>query len=159
MTAVATNVKTLNKANARANASASTNTRTSAKKRDELQRIPGVGPSLAEDLHELGVHTIRSLATKDPELLFARLERKRAFRQDPCVLYVFRCAVYFARTPDPDLGLLRWWRWKDRRLDDLASGATQPTAPTVPLVASGATQPTAPTPRTGAARATPRVSH
>ena len=100
-------------------------TATNGKKKDELQRIPGVGPSLADDLHELGVHTIRSLAKKDPERLFARLERKRAAKQDPCVLYVFRCAVYFARTPDPDFGLLRWWRWKDLRLEDLEPGATQ----------------------------------
>lgn len=89
------------------------------KKRDELQRIPGVGPSLAKDLHELGVHTVRALAKRDPEELFAQLEHRRSAKQDPCVLYVFRCAVYFARAKDPDPELLRWWQWKDRRLDDL----------------------------------------
>ncbi|MCA9755242.1 MAG: DUF4332 domain-containing protein [Candidatus Eisenbacteria bacterium] len=103
-------------------------TTTNGRKRDELQRIPGVGPSLADDLHELGIHTIRALAKKDPERLFAQLERKRSAKQDPCVLYVFRCAVYFARTPDPDLALLRWWRWKDLRLEDLETPSTESVA-------------------------------
>lgn len=34
--------------------------------------------------------------------------------QDRCVLYVFRCAVYYASTPQPEPELLRWWNWKDR---------------------------------------------
>jgi hypothetical protein len=29
------------------------------------------------------------------------------------VLYVFRCAVYFAETPQPDAERLKWWHWKD----------------------------------------------
>jgi hypothetical protein len=37
-------------------------------------------------------------------------------RQDPCVLYAFRCAVYYARTPRPRTELLKWWNWKDRAL-------------------------------------------
>jgi hypothetical protein len=40
----------------------------------------------------------------------------RSVRQDPCVLYVFRCAVYFARTADPEPDLLKWWAWKGRTL-------------------------------------------
>jgi len=29
------------------------------------------------------------------------------------VLYTFRCAVYYAKTPGPDPRLLLWWNWKD----------------------------------------------
>jgi hypothetical protein len=29
------------------------------------------------------------------------------------VLYVFRCAVYFASKPHPDPQRLKWWNWKD----------------------------------------------
>ena len=37
--------------------------------------------------------------------------------QDRCLLYSFRCAVYYAETEvqlrDPDL--LKWWNWKDTK--------------------------------------------
>ena len=37
--------------------------------------------------------------------------------QDRCLLYVFRCAVYFAETPvhKQDAEKLKWWNWKDVR--------------------------------------------
>jgi len=83
---------------------------------DPLQGVPGVGPSLAADLHSLGVHTLGDLGAADPEDLYGRLCADTGERQDPCVLYVFRCAVYFARTPSPDPALLQWWNWKGRKL-------------------------------------------
>lgn len=92
---------------------------------DVLQTAPGIGPSLAADLHDLGVHTLPALARRDPERLYASLCDKRGARMDPCVLYAFRCAVYFARTPRPRPELLQWWNWKDRRL---ARGSRSTTA-------------------------------
>ncbi len=79
----------------------------------ELQRIPGVGKSLSADLLDLGIRSVEALDGADPEALYERLCALRGVRQDPCVLYVFRCAVYFASTPSPDPDKLRWWRWKD----------------------------------------------
>jgi hypothetical protein len=32
------------------------------------------------------------------------------------VLYVFRCAVYYASHEVHDPELLKWWNWKDRAL-------------------------------------------
>jgi len=84
---------------------------------DELQEAPGIGVSLAQDLHDLGVHSLASLARRDPERLYDRLQQLRRQRQDPCVLYAFRCAVYYARTPRPKAELLKWWNWKGRELD------------------------------------------
>jgi hypothetical protein len=84
--------------------------------RDDLTRLPGVGPSIAADLRSLGVRSIRGLARRNPERLYADLCRLTGERQDPCVLYTFRCAVYAAGTPGPDPELLKWWNWKDRRL-------------------------------------------
>jgi hypothetical protein len=81
---------------------------------DELESVPGVGPSIARDLRDLGVHTVAGLKRRDPERLYAALNRLRGVRQDPCVLYTFRCAVYCARTPRPKAALLQWWNWKDR---------------------------------------------
>jgi hypothetical protein len=84
--------------------------------RDELQVLPGVGPSIAADLRALGVHSIRGLARRDPERLYGQLCDLTGQRQDLCVLYVFRCAVYASRAESPDPALLKWWAWKGRRL-------------------------------------------
>lgn len=83
---------------------------------DPLQAIPGIGPSLAQDLRDLGIRRVADLERRDPGRLYARLNRLRGVRQDPCVLYAFRCAVYYARTPRPRPELLRWWNWKDREI-------------------------------------------
>lgn len=84
--------------------------------RTDLERAPGIGPSLATDLADLGVRSLGDLARRDPQRLYDRLRGLRGTRQDPCVLYAFRCAVYFARTPRPRAELLKWWNWKDRKL-------------------------------------------
>jgi len=81
---------------------------------DELESIPGVGPSIARDLHALGVHRVADLRGKEPEQLYGALGALRGGHIDPCVLYVFRCAVYFADRPRHDPELLKWWNWKDR---------------------------------------------
>jgi len=80
---------------------------------DDLQSIPGVGPSLAQDLRELGIQHVADLRGQDPEHLYACLIAQRGVHQDRCVLYVFRCAVYFAETAQPDAERLKWWNWKD----------------------------------------------
>jgi hypothetical protein len=78
-----------------------------------LQQIPGVGPSIAEDLHELGYHQAEDLRGADPEGMYERLCQLRGAHVDRCVLYVFRCAVYFSETEEHDPELLKWWNWKD----------------------------------------------
>jgi Pathogenicity locus len=85
-----------------------------AKAGDDLQRIPGVGPSIARDLRGLGIRRVADLAGRSPEALYRALNERRGQRQDPCVLYVFRSAVYFASTARPDPERLKWWWWKDR---------------------------------------------
>jgi len=79
-----------------------------------LQTIPGVGPSIAGDLWVLGISKVDHLKGRDPETLYEQLCTFQGVRVDRCVLYVFRCAVYFASTPDPDPTLLKWWAWKNR---------------------------------------------
>jgi len=82
----------------------------------ELQRIPGVGPSIARDLLELGFTRVADLCGRDPEKLYARSNKLRGQRQDRCLLYVFRCAVYFAEEKKPDPERLKWWNWSDAKL-------------------------------------------
>ena len=86
-----------------------------ARKPDELQSIPGVGPSIAVDLRELGIRRVADLKGRNPERMYRRLIELRGAHQDRCLLYVFRSAVYFASTPRPRRELLDWWRWKDQR--------------------------------------------
>jgi hypothetical protein len=83
---------------------------------DDLESLPAIGPSLARDLRALGIRQAADLRRRDPERLYARLNRLRGVRQDPCVLYAFRCAAYAARTPRPRAELLKWWNWKGRTL-------------------------------------------
>ena len=80
----------------------------------DLQAIPGVGPSIAQDLKDLGYSMVRDLRNEDPEKMYRALIEQRGVHQDRCVLYVFLCAVYFACTETHDPELLKWWNWKDR---------------------------------------------
>jgi len=80
----------------------------------DLQVIPGVGSSIAADLYELGIRRVADLKGKDPEKLYTRRCNQVGMRIDPCLLYVFRCAVYFASTTHHNPELLKWWNWKDR---------------------------------------------
>jgi hypothetical protein len=81
---------------------------------DELEQIPGVGKAIAADLRQLGIASVSQLKGKNPEGLYRKLCRFRASPVDRCMLYVFRCAVYYASTSDPDPELLKWWNWKDK---------------------------------------------
>ncbi len=81
----------------------------------ELQQIPGVGKSIAHDLYDLGIHRISDLVGKDPELLYKKHMKIPGQYVDRCLLYVFRCAVYYASYDRHDPELLKWWHWKDKK--------------------------------------------
>jgi hypothetical protein len=78
-----------------------------------LQQIPGVGPSIAEDFWSLGFRSIKDLKGKDPEELYLQLCAQKGAPIDRCMLYVFRCAVYYASNDRYNPKLLKWWNWKD----------------------------------------------
>ena len=92
--------------------------------RDPLQEIPGIGPSLSADLRALGIEAVPDLVGRDPVDLYERLSVLEGVRQDPCVLYVFRCAVYYASEGEHDPELLLWWNWKNRTEIDVAVSPT-----------------------------------
>lgn len=73
-----------------------------------------MGPSVAADLWNLGFRSVDELRGEDAEALYERLCDLQGVRVDRCMLYVLRCAVYYASTPQPDPELLKWWNWKDR---------------------------------------------
>jgi hypothetical protein len=80
----------------------------------DLRRIPGVGASIAGDLWDLGYRSASELAGEDPEAMYRAHCDQRGVPVDRCVLYTFRCAVYFASNGEHDPELLKWWNWKDR---------------------------------------------
>ena len=84
----------------------------------ELMSIPGIGKSIANDLWDIGITSIDDLKGKDPEVLYDLSNRYAGAVQDRCLLYSFRCAVYYAETAaenhDPEK--LNWWNWKDSRI-------------------------------------------
>ncbi len=82
----------------------------------EFSKIPGVGTKLAYRLWELGVRSLDDLAGRDPEELYMRMCSMAGRDVDKCVLYVFRCAIYFASNRDHEPELLKWWNWKGRKL-------------------------------------------
>jgi len=79
----------------------------------ELRSIPGVGKSIAEDLWNLGLRSVQDLNGQDPAELYNNLCALQGTQVDRCMLYVFRCAVYYASHEQYDPELLKWWNWKD----------------------------------------------
>ena len=84
----------------------------------ELTAIPGVGPSIANDLINIGITCVDGLKGKDPGELYNASNRYAGRVQDRCLLYVFRCAVYYAETPKEkqESEKLKWWNWKDEKI-------------------------------------------
>ena len=75
-------------------------------------RIPGVGNSIAHDFLNIGVNSVSDLKGKDPVELYHQSNRFARVIQDRCLLYVFRCAVYFAENNEHENEKLKWWNWK-----------------------------------------------
>jgi hypothetical protein len=82
----------------------------------ELMIIPGVGKSIANDLWNIGIQKISDLVGKEPDVLYDLSNKFAGKVQDRCLVYIFRCAVYFANTPkiEQEKEKLKWWNWKDK---------------------------------------------
>lgn len=76
-----------------------------------LTDIPNVGPATARDLLALGIVEPGQLAGLDPWVLYARLCRLTATRQDPCVLDTLISAVRFMEGAPPH----PWWHYTRER--------------------------------------------
>ncbi len=82
-----------------------------------LTSIPGVGKSIAQDLVNIGIQKVSDLKGQNPQWLFDQSNKFAGVVQDRCLLYVFRCAVYYAETDERkrDKEKLKWWNWKDSK--------------------------------------------
>ena len=94
------------------------------KKREErgLQSIPSIGPALERDLRLIGVDRPSCLKGKDPEKLYRKLQQVTGMHHDRCVLYTFRCAVYYVNEKHHDSELLKWWSWSDENITKRMKG-------------------------------------
>ncbi|MBI2888998.1 MAG: pathogenicity locus [Candidatus Liptonbacteria bacterium] len=77
-----------------------------------LRTIPGVGKEIAEDFWNIGIRAERDLKGRDPEKLYQKLCACEGRHIDRCMLYVMRCAVYYASHARHNPELLKWWNWK-----------------------------------------------
>jgi len=82
---------------------------------DTLQSVPGIGPKISQKLHRLGIHHPQDLCGQDPQNLYDSYQKLVGHPVDRCLLYVFRCAVYYCETAEPEAERLKWWFWKDQR--------------------------------------------
>jgi len=79
----------------------------------DFQRIPGIGKACAADLWNLGYRSVEELKGENPQQMYDKLCILQKVQVDRCMLYTFRCAVYFAETKNPEAEKLKWWNWKD----------------------------------------------
>lgn len=88
--------------------------RSSENSQKTLQEIPGVGKEISEDLRNIGIRSVGDLKGKDPETLYERLCKREGKKIDRCMLYIMRCAVYYASNTRHNPKKLKWWNWKDK---------------------------------------------
>lgn len=84
----------------------------------EFQTIPGIGKACALDLWNIGLRNVADLKAKNPAALYHTLNTVTGVQHDICMLYTFRCAVYYATEAAPEPEKLKWWYWKDKQYNE-----------------------------------------
>ena len=77
----------------------------------ELEAIPNIGPAVAGDLRQLGIHVPTDLKCQDPYVLYQQLCAQTGVMHDPCLLDTFIAATRFMGGEPP----LPWWRYTKER--------------------------------------------
>lgn len=95
--------------------------------RSELEEIPGVGVSIAQDLERIGITHVAQLKGENPQQLYDHICAVDGVQHDRCLLYVFRCAVYYASKKRHDPEKLKWWNWKAAEYPSNHTKSTRPT--------------------------------
>jgi len=75
-----------------------------------LMRIPGMEIAAVRSLIDLGLAEIHHLSGRSPEVLFEEARRLNAELPDD-ILPLYRLAVYFAETPEPERRKLHKQHW------------------------------------------------
>ncbi len=90
----------------------------------QLQKIPGIGKACSLDLWNIGIRSIKELKMQNPALLYEKLNTITGMQHDICMLYTFRCAVYYATEKNHEQEKLNWWYWKDKKPREKSSTNT-----------------------------------
>lgn len=80
--------------------------------KNPLEVIPSIGKSIAQDLNEIGIFRVSDLKDRDPQDLYDQSCALAGVQIDRCLLYTYRCAVYYASNKVHDAEKLKWWAWK-----------------------------------------------
>lgn len=84
----------------------------------KFQTIPSIGKACALDLWNIGLRTVADLKGQNPAALYHKLNTVTGVQHDICMLYTFRCAVYYASEEKPEREKLKWWYWKDKQYNE-----------------------------------------
>lgn len=84
----------------------------------QFQIMPGIGKACSLDLWNIGLRKIEDLKGKNPTVLYNKLNTVTGLTHDICMLYTFRCAVYYATEKQHDPEKLNWWYWKNKKYLD-----------------------------------------
>ncbi len=76
-----------------------------------LADLRNVGKATLGDFALLGISTLEELAARDPDVLYADMQRLTKSAQDPCVRDVFAATIHQARTGEA----LDWWHFTPER--------------------------------------------
>jgi hypothetical protein len=77
-----------------------------------FQKIPSVGPKMAQSVVDLGYYSLEELKDKDGAKLIEALEMLYGYWIDPCAEDVLRCIVHHANHPQSDK---QWWDFTEER--------------------------------------------
>lgn len=83
----------------------------------DFQQIINIGPSLAGDFRDIGLHKPQQLTGKNAWELYRELCLQTDQRHDPCVLDVFLSAVDYMNGNKPQV----WWNYTAQRKRDYSS--------------------------------------
>jgi len=82
-----------------------------------LEDIPNIGPSVADDLRQLGITSPTELVGRDPYAMYTELCRITGQKHDPCLLDTFIAAVrYMEGEPKKP-----WWKYTEERKRELTA--------------------------------------
>ena len=84
----------------------------------QFQIIPGIGKACSLDLWNIGLRKVEDLKNQNPTILYNKLNAVTGLTHDICMLYTFRCAVYFATEKQHEPEKLNWWYWKNKKYLD-----------------------------------------
>ena len=80
----------------------------------QFQKLPSIGKAGSQDLWEIGIRNINELKNQNPSDLYNKLNLITGLKHDICMLYTFRCIVYYVTEEKHDNNKLNWWYWKDK---------------------------------------------